>query len=169
MSGTTHTTRRALVSAAVLTLSVLALGAFRPASDAARHGELSSAYFAQFAGRSADGREMIWRGAIAGAAVGEFTVRLTQTGQASDPVRGKRPVEGTIMVVGEDPARAFAAQVRGTIDWQARRLALTGQVTTGDRRGTPLTQTAELTNSERVAHNLSGEMHFGPAAVAAAQ
>jgi hypothetical protein len=110
---------------------------------------------------------MIWHGAVAGAAVGELTVLLTQIEQAADPTRAKLPVEGTIMVVGEDPARAFAAEVRGTIDWQARRLALTGQVTSGYRRGSPLTQTADLTDTALIAHNLSGELRFGPATLAA--
>jgi hypothetical protein len=130
-------------------------------------GDLKSPYFAGFTGADAAGRDMVWRGAVAGAAVGELVVRLAPEGRVVDTARPKWPVEGIIFVSGEDPRRAFAAEVRGTIDWKARRLELSGEVTDGYMRGMRLTQTAELVDTELIAHNLSGEMRFAPATHAA--
>jgi hypothetical protein len=127
-----------------------------------RTNELYSAYVAGFTGLDAARRDLIWRGAVAGAAVGELTLRLAHEGRVVDTARPEWPVEGIIFVSGEDPRRAFAAEVRGTIDWKARRLELSGEVTDGYMRGMRLTQTAEL-----IAHNLSGEMRFAPATHAA--
>jgi hypothetical protein len=159
------TTRRALLSAA-LAACALPLSAFRPAGEIGREmgggSDLRSAYFAEFTGVGADGRDMVWRGAAAGAAVGELTVRLAHAGRAVDTAKPKWPVEGIIFVSGEDPRRAFAAEVHGTIDWTSKRLKLEGEVSVGYMKGAHLEQTADLINFD-----LSGEMRFTPAALAA--
>ena len=123
-----------------------------------------SAYFAEFTGVGADGRDMVWHGAVAGAAVGELTVRLAHVGRDVDTAKPTWPVEGIIFVSGEDPRRAFAADVRGTIDWRTRRLTLAGEVSVGYLRGAHVEQTADLIN-----HDLSGEPRLAPATLAAAQ
>ena len=121
-----------------------------------------SASFAEFTGVGAEGRDMVWRGAVAGAAVGELTVRLAHVGRDVDTAKPTWPVEGVIFVSGEDPRRAFAAEVRGTIDWTAKRVTLAGEVSVGQLRGAHVEQTADL-----VDHNLSGELRFAPATLAA--
>jgi hypothetical protein len=127
-------------------------------------GRAKSAYFAEFTGVGADGRDMVWRGAAAGAAVGELTVRLAHAGRDVDTARPEWPVEGVVFVSGEDPRRAFAAEVRGTIDWRTKRVTLAGEVSTGYLRGAHLEQTADLVN-----HDLSGELRLAPATLAAAR
>ena len=122
-----------------------------------------SAYFAEFTGVGAEGRDMVWRGAVAGAAVGELTVRLAHVGRDVDTAKPTWPVEGIIFVSGEDPRRALAAEVRGTIDWRTKRVKLAGEVSVGYLKGARLEQTADLVN-----HDLSGEMRFAPAALATA-
>ena len=126
-----------------------------------------SAYFAEFTGVGAEGRDMVWRGAVAGAAVGELTVRLAHVGRDIDIAQPTWPVEGIIFVSGEDPRRAFAAEVRGTIDWRTKRLTLAGEVSVGHLRGAHVEQTADLVN-----HDLSGELRLtrlAAATLAAAQ
>lgn len=125
-------------------------------SDRAR-----SAYFAEFTGVGAEGRDMIWRGAVAGAAVGEMTVRLAHVGRDIDTAKPTWPVEGIIFVSGEDPQRAFAAEVRGTIDWRTKRVKLAGEVSVGYMRGAHVEQTADL-----IDHDLSGELRFAPTTLA---
>jgi hypothetical protein len=121
-----------------------------------------SAYFAEFTGVGAEGRDMVWRGAVAGAAVGELTVRLAHVGRDVDTAKPTWPVEGIIFVSGEDPQRAFAAEVHGTIDWLTRRVKLAGEVSVGYMRGAHLEQTADL-----IDHDLSGELRLAPATLAA--
>lgn len=121
-----------------------------------------SAYFAEFTGVGPEGRDMVWRGAVAGAAVGELTVRLARASTTVDTAKPEWPVEGVIFVSGEDPRRAFAADVRGTIDWRRKVLTLAGEVTVGYLRGAHVEQTAVL-----VDRDLAGELRLAPATLAA--
>jgi hypothetical protein len=146
----------------VATVDVVAAGTQSPAAVDGDRAE--SAYFAEFTGVGPEGRDMVWRGAVAGAAVGELTVRLAPAGKIIDTARPEWPVEGVIFVTGEDPRRAFAAEVRGTIDWRRNRLTLAGEVSVGYLRGAHVEQTADLIN-----HDLSGELRITPATLAAAQ
>jgi hypothetical protein len=123
-----------------------------------------SAYFAEFTGVGADGRDMVWRGSIAGAAVGELTVRLAHEGRDIDTSNPTWPVEGIIIVSGEDSRRAFAAEVHGTIDWRTKRVKLAGEVSVGYMRGAHVEQTADLIDND-----LSGELRFAPTTFAFAR
>jgi hypothetical protein len=123
-----------------------------------------SAYFAEFTGVGAEGRDMVWCGAVAGAAVGALTVRLAHMGRDVDTAKPTWPVEGIIFVSGEDPRRAFAAEVSGTIDWRTKRVKLAGEVSVGYLRGARVALTADL-----VDYNLSGELRVAPATFAAAR
>jgi hypothetical protein len=107
---------------------------------------------------------MVWRGAVAGAAVGELTVRLAHVGRDVDTAKPTWPVEGIIFVSGQDPRRAFAAEVHGTIDWPTKRVKLTGEVSVGYMRGAHIEQTADL-----IDHDLSGELRLAPAVLTADQ
>jgi hypothetical protein len=156
--------------------ALLSHGPFRPAGEIGRErghssalerdrtSDRTSAYFAAFTGIGAEGRDMIWRGAVAGAAVGELTIRLAHVGRDVDTAKPTWPVEGIIFVSGKDPRRAFAAEVHGTIDWPTQRVKLAGEVSAGYMRGARIEQTAEL-----IDHDLSGELRLGPAVLTAAQ
>jgi hypothetical protein len=151
--------------------ALLPLGAFRPAGETGQEkghrselkNGLESAYFAEFSGVGAEGRDMVWRGAVAGAAVGAVTVRLAHVGRDADTAKPTWPVEGVVFVSGEDPRRAFAAEVRGTIDWRTKRVRLAGEVSVGYMRGAHVEVTADLVN-----YDLSGGARVAPAQVAAA-
>ena len=144
---------------------VVAAGNQSPiAIDGDRADLAKSAYFAEFTGVGAEGRDMVWRGAVAGAAVGELTVRLAHVGRDVDTAKPTWPVEGIIFVSGEDPRRAFAAEVRGTIDWPTKRVKLAGEVSVGYMRGAHVEQTADL-----IDHDLSGGLRLAPATLAAAR
>ena len=132
---------------------VIAAGNHSPTPVDDSRVDLTSAYFAEFTGVGADGRDMVWRGAVAGGAVGELTVRLAHVGRDVDAAKPMWPVEGIISVSGEDPRRAFAAEVHGTIDWPAKRVRLAGEVSVGYVRGTRIELTADLVNCD-----LSGEL-----------
>jgi hypothetical protein len=144
------------------TYRVLAAGNESPTAIDGDRAE--SAYFAEFTGVGADGRDMVWRGAVAGAAAGELTVRLAHAGRVVDTAQPEWPVEGVIFVSCEDPRRAFAAEVRGSIDWRTKRLTLAGEVSLGYMRGAHVEQTADLIN-----YDLSGELRLAPATLAAAR
>jgi hypothetical protein len=73
-------------------------------------------------------------------------------------------VEGIIFVSGEDPRRAFAAEVRGTIDWQSKRVTLTGVVSTGYLSSAQIELTADLIDDV-----LHGELRLTTASLAAAR
>lgn len=101
---------------------------------------------------------MVWRGAIAGAALGELTVRLAHVGRDIDSAKPTWPVEGIIFVSGEDPQRAFAAEVYGTIDWPTKRAKLEGDVSMGYMRGRHIDLIADLIDCD-----LSGDLRLAPA------
>jgi hypothetical protein len=167
MSRTTHLhPRRALFASAVLLIGLAASDgtarAQSPRFD--RTNDLYSAYVAGFTGLDAAGRDLIWRGAVAGAAVGQLIVRLAHEGRVTDATNRTWAVEGVVFVSGEDPRRAFAAEVRGTIDWQAKRVTLTGVVSTGYLSGAHIELTADVINDV-----LHGELRLVPATLAAAQ
>jgi hypothetical protein len=105
---------------------------------------------------------MVWRGAVAGAAVGKLTVRLAHESQVINDTNRTWPVEGIVFVSGEDPRRAFAAEVRGTINWQAKRVTLTGVVSTGYLSGAHIELTADVIDDV-----LHGELRLVPASLAA--
>ena len=161
MSRTTHFhPRRALFASAVLLIGLAASGgtAQSQSSKFDRTNDLYSAYVAGFTGLDAAGRDMVWRGAVAGAAVGELVVRLAPEGGVIDSTTSDGPVEGIIFVSGEDPRQAFAAEVRGTINWKSKRATLTGVVSTGYLSGTHIELTADVINDA-----LHGELRLVPA------
>jgi hypothetical protein len=166
MSRTTHShPRRALFASAVLLIGLAASGGTAQAQSPrfVRTNDLYSAYVAGFTGLDAAGRDMVWRGAVAGAAVGRLIVRLADEGRVTDATNRTWPVEGIIFVSGENPRRAFAAEVRGTIDWQAKRVTLTGVVSTGYLSSAYIELTADLIDDA-----LHGELRLVPASLAAA-
>jgi hypothetical protein len=158
--------RRALFASAVLLIGLAASDgtarAQSPRFD--RTNELYSAYVAGFTGLDAPERDLIWRGSVAGAAVGQLTLRLAHDGRVIDATNHTWAVEGIVFVSGEDPRRAFAAEVRGTIDWQAKRVTLTGVVSTGYLSSAHIELTADLIDDA-----LHGELRLVPASVAAAR
>jgi hypothetical protein len=152
--------------------ALLPRGPFRPAGERGRESgresgrgsdvtSSKSVYYATFTGVGAEGRDMVWRGAVAGATVGALTLRLAREGQDTDTAQPVWPVEGTIAVVGEDPRRAFTAKVRGTIHWPTKRLRLVGDVSVGALRGARVEQTGQLNF-----YDLGGELRVTPATIA---
>jgi hypothetical protein len=166
MSRTTyfHQRRQLVVIGLVLTGMVASAATIDTPSTAVNSDRATSAYFAEFTGVGAEGRDMVWHGAIAGATVGELTVRLAHVGRDIDTAKPTWPVEGIIFVSGVDPQRAFATEVRGTIDWRTKRVKLAGKVSVGYMRGTLVEQTADL-----IGHDLSGELRFAPTTLAVAR
>jgi hypothetical protein len=165
MSRTTHFhPRRAVFASAVLLIGLAASAgtAQSQSSKFDRTTDLYSAYVAGFTGLDAAGRDMVWRGAVAGAAVGELVVRLAPEGGVIDSTMSDGPVEGIIFVSGEDPRQAFAGEVRGTINWKSKRATLTGVVSTGYLSGTHIELTADVINDA-----LHGELRLVPATHAA--
>jgi hypothetical protein len=144
------------------TYRVVAVGNQSP--TALEGDRAKSAYFAEFTGVGTEGRDMVWRGAVAGDAVGALTVRLAHVGRDVDTAKPTWPVEGIIFVSGEDPRHAFAAEVRGTIDWATKRVNLEGEVSVGYLRGAHVEQTADL-----VDYNISGELRLSMATLAVAK
>jgi len=154
--------RRPLVLAGLLVFGLAATAAGNPSQTTIDRSRAKSAYFAEFIGVGREGRDLVWRGAVAGVAVGDLTVRLAHVGRDVDTAKPTWPVEGIIFVSGEDPQHSFAAEVHGTIDWPTKRVTLTGDVSVGYMKGAHIEQTADLLD-----YDLSGELSLVPASVAA--
>ncbi|GEM_PF-2711176 len=154
--------RRPLVVTGLLLFGLAAMAAGNPSPATIHRPQTTGAYFAEFTGVGREGRDMVWRGAVAGVAAGEMTVRLAHVGRDVDTAEPTWPVEGIIFVSGEDPQHSFAAEVHGTIDWPTKRVKLTGDVTVGYMKGAHVEQTADLLD-----YDLSGELCLVPASVAA--
>src|SRR6185437_12715998 len=134
--------RRPLVVTGLLLLGLAATAAGNPSQATIDRSRKAGAYFAEFTGVGSEGRDMVWRGAVAGVAAGEMTVRLAHVGRDVDTAKPTWPVDGIIFVSGEDPQQSFAADVHGTIDWRTKRVKLTGDVSVGYMKGAHVEQTA---------------------------
>jgi hypothetical protein len=157
--------RRALVASGLFLIALAASGGSAQAQSARlAPTDGYSAFVAGFSGLDGAGRDMVWRGAVAGAAVGRLTLRLAPEGEVVDPMEPMLAVEGIVFVSGEDPRRAFAAEVRGTIDRQAKRVTLDGVVSTGYLSGARIELTADIIDDK-----LHGELRLGPARLALGQ
>jgi len=154
--------RRPLVVTGLLVFGLAATAAGNPSRTTVDRSRAKSEYFAEFTGVGREGRDMVWRGAVAGVAAGEMTVRLAHVGRDVDTAKPTWPVEGIIFVSGEDPRHSFAAEVGGTIDWRTKRVKLAGKVSVGYMKGARIEQTADL-----VDYDLSGELCLVPVSVAA--
>ena len=154
--------RRPLVVTGLLLFGLAATAAGNPSQATIDRSRKAGAYFAEFTGVGSEGRDMVWRGAVAGVAAGEMTVRLAHVGRDIDTAKPTWPVDGIIFVSGEDPQHSFAAEVHGTIDWRTKRVKLTGDVSVGYMKGAHVEQTADLLD-----YDLSGELYLVPASVAA--
>lgn len=148
---------KALLNRALMATShSVAIGKKPPAS--VEGDRPKSAYFAEFTGVGLEERDMVWCGAIAGAALGEVTVRLAHVGREIDSATPTWPVEGIIFVSGDDPRRAFAAEVHGSIDWPTKRAKLEGDVSVGYMRGRHIELIADVIDGD-----LSGDLRLAPA------
>jgi hypothetical protein len=75
-------------------LNRLPAATYRVIADSDR----TSAYFAEFTGVGPEGRDMVWRGAVAGAAVGELIVRLAPERGTIDWRRKRLTLAGEVSV-----------------------------------------------------------------------
>jgi hypothetical protein len=118
----------------------------------------SYAAFARFAGVGAEGRDMIWRGPVAGDWGSELTVRLAHVAVDGAARRGPQPVEGILFVAAdpERPERALASEVAGTMDLRTGRVVVSGTVSVGSQEGERLTFVANLVDGD-----LSGDVQIG--------
>jgi hypothetical protein len=101
---------------------------------------------------------MVWHGAVAGDPAGELTVRLAHVAPDGAAHRGPQPVDGIVFVAADDahPERSLAAEVTGTMDLQAQRVAVSGTISVGDREGEQLQLVGNLVDG-----HLSADMHIG--------
>jgi hypothetical protein len=109
-------------------------------------------------GVGADGRDMVWHGAVAGDPVGELTVRLAHVARDGAAHPGAQPVDGIVFVAADDahPERSLAAEVTGTMDLQAQRVAVAGTISVGAHRGEQLRVVGHLVDG-----HLSADMYVG--------
>jgi hypothetical protein len=77
---------------------------------------------------------MIWTGALRGAPTGEVTVRAEYTGAEADRAQPVWGVRALIVAATDDVIKSFAGDLRGTPDWRAGQMQLSGTVTDGWRR-----------------------------------
>ena len=133
MSARTSTPRRAALLRAVAVLAAPALLAApvvlgaqtrltsttepRMVAAAAPAVLETAAYSLQFDGIGAEGTDMIWTGGANGAFGGHTVLRVAYSGTPVDQAKPLWPVRGILLVTPDDPARAFAAEVEGEIDW----------------------------------------------------
>ena len=148
------------VAPASLAAVILASAAFRWAPEAATRASAPEAHSARsvatalnhvdlgfsldFQGVGAEGVDEIWRGQLAGSPGGEVTVRVEHRAPAIESARAVWPVHALLFVASDDPARSFAAELDGTLDWRSGAMRLSGAVTDGWMKGSPIGQTAQI-------------------------
>lgn len=152
----TSTRRRVGVGALSLLCAVPAGALLRPPTDPSGY---AGPHVARFDGVDANGLDLVWRGRIGDAASGdsaELRLVLAPRGSASDAALPTPwAMEGVLFVAGA-PDRSFAADVVGTIDWQARRAHLQGVVSVGRRVGDRVVYVASVSDFD-----LRGDLRTG--------
>ena len=128
------------------TASAAALGGGRGAEAAPAAASLADtlAFEVEYAGIGAEGVDLIWRGRAQGPTPAEVTVRMEYAGGADDRWMPVWPVNVRLLYAAEDYARSFAAELSGSMNWRSGMLEVSGIVTDGARRNTPLEQHLRL-------------------------
>jgi hypothetical protein len=150
-----HITRRAalFVVGALASLALLAVSAGRSRSAGAEastppvRGAIlpdTLAFDVEYAGISAEGLDLIWRGRADGPVPGQVTVRVEYAGAQSDHQMPVWPVNAWLFYSADDFRSSFAAELSGSLNWRTGQLHVTGLVSDGIRLDVPLEQRIHL-------------------------
>jgi hypothetical protein len=116
---------------------------------AAPDDRIDLAFTAHFDGVGAEGIDnFIWSGKLLGAEGGAVVLRVAQLGAPADRTRAVWPVRALVTVATDDPLGSFAANMDGTVDWAAGSMRLTGTISDGWMKGTPVHQLVTLDRVE---------------------
>ena len=102
------------------------------------------AFEVEYAGIGAEGVDLIWRGRTKGSAPAEVTIRMEYAGGVDDRWMPVWPVNVRLLYSADDYVRSFAAELSGSMNWRTGALEVSGIVSDGARRNTPLEQRLQL-------------------------
>jgi hypothetical protein len=104
----------------------------------------SLAFDVDYAGLGAEGVDLIWRGRVAGSISGSAVIRVEYAGAPADRRRPLWPVNAWLFFSADDYRHSFAAELSGSMDWRTGELQVTGLVSDGIRRDSPIEQSMRL-------------------------
>ena len=93
-----------------------------------------------YAGIGAEGVDMVWRGEVEGAVPGQVTIRMEYAGSEAGRRLQVWPVNAWLFFSAEDLRNSFGAELSGRMHWGTGEMRVTGLVSDGVRRDTPVEQ-----------------------------
>jgi hypothetical protein len=104
----------------------------------------SLAFDVEYAGIGAEGVDQIWRGTVDGPVPGIVTIRVEYAGAPADRRMPVWPVNAWLLFSADDLRSSFAAELSGSLNWTSGELRVTGLVSDGIRRDSPVEQRVRL-------------------------
>jgi hypothetical protein len=105
-------------------------------------------FLVAYAGTGAEGADMIWRGRISAPAAGQVTVRIAYAGAAADRGMPVWPVNAWLFFSADDYRTSFAAELSGSMNWRTGDMRVTGLVSDGHQRDSPVEQRMRVRRPE---------------------
>lgn len=113
-----------------------------PAAPAALSDTLT--FDVAYGGIGAEGVDQVWRGTVAGPVPGIVTIRMEYAGAPGDRRMPVWPVNAWLLFSADDYRSSFAAELSGSMNWGTGNMRVTGMVSDGIRRDTPVDQRVHL-------------------------
>lgn len=107
----------------------------------------SIAFDVEYGGIGAEGVDQVWRGRVTGPVPGTVTIRLEYAGAPGDRHMPVWPVNAWLFFCANDYRNSFAAELSGSMNWGSGDMRVTGLVSDGVRRDTPVEQRVRLDKS----------------------
>ena len=92
----------------------------------------------RYAGMGAEGVDMIWRGRVEGVVPGQVTIRMEYAGSLRGRDDEVWPVNAWLFFSADDYRNSFAAELSGRMNWTTGEMRVTGLVSDGARKDTPV-------------------------------
>jgi hypothetical protein len=113
------------------------------ASGAARLPD-TLGFAVSYAGIGAEGVDMVWRGKVEDPVPGLVTIRMEYAGSEAGRRLQVWPVNVWLFFSADDLRNSFAAELSGRMHWGTGEMRVTGLVSDGARRDTPIEQRMRL-------------------------
>jgi hypothetical protein len=104
----------------------------------------SMGFEVEFAGLGAEGVDLVWRGRVAGPVPGLATIRMEYAGGTDDRRMPIWPVNAWLLFSADDYRSSFRAELSGSMNWRSGEMRVTGLVSDGAPRDTPIEQRVHL-------------------------
>ncbi|MGH7497281.1 MAG: hypothetical protein ACREL3_00345 [Gemmatimonadales bacterium] len=93
-----------------------------------------------YGGIGAEGVDQIWHGVVGGPVPGRVTIRMEYAGAPGDSRMPLWPVNAWLFFSADDYRNSFCAELSGSMSWKSGDMRVTGLVSNGVHRDTPIEQ-----------------------------